>query len=114
MPPSNTAPQPDPPTPSDGLSGPRDGPLETLRVLEIGDRGEIAGKLLADAGADVIRIEPPGGGRSRHVGPFVNDDPGQPSLLHAPVTPANAPSRSTSPSPPASRSGNGWSAASTS
>lgn len=59
------------------------GPLEGLRVLEIGDLGEVAGKLLADAGADVIRIEPPGGGRSRHVGPFVDDDPGQPSLLHA-------------------------------
>ena len=59
------------------------GPLESLRVLEIGDRGEVAGKLLADAGADVIRVEPPGGGRSRHVGPFVDDDPGQPSLLHA-------------------------------
>ena len=83
MPPLNSAPQPDPPTPSDELPGPREGPLETLRVLEIGDRGEIAGKLLADAGADVIRIEPPGGGRSRHVGPFVDDDPGRPSLLHA-------------------------------
>ena len=59
------------------------GPLEGLRVLEVGDFGEVAGKLLADAGADVIRVEPPGGGRSRHVGPFVNDDPGQPSLLHA-------------------------------
>ena len=59
------------------------GPVEGLRVLEIGDLGEVAGKLLADAGADVIRVEPPGGGRSRHVGPFVNDDPGQPSLLHA-------------------------------
>ncbi|MYD52943.1 MAG: hypothetical protein F4W96_01370 [Chloroflexi bacterium] len=37
------------------------GPLEGLRVLEIGDLGEVAGKLLADAGADVIRVEPPGG-----------------------------------------------------
>ena len=59
------------------------GPLEGLRVIEIGDLGEVAGKLLADAGADVIRVEPPGGGRSRRVGPFVDDDPGQPSLLHA-------------------------------
>ena len=65
--------------PSDALPG----PLEGLRVLEIGDLGEVAGKLLADAGADVIHVEPPGGGRSRHVGPFVDDDPGQPSLLHA-------------------------------
>ena len=59
------------------------GPLEGLRVVEIGDLGEVAGKLLADAGADVIRVEPPGGGRSRRVGPFVDDDPGRPSLLHA-------------------------------
>ena len=59
------------------------GPLEGLRVVEIGDLGEVAGKLLADAGADVIRVEPPGGGRSRRVGPFVDDDPGQASLLHA-------------------------------
>ena len=40
------------------------GPLEGLRVVEIGDLGEVAGKLLADAGADVIRVEPPGGARS--------------------------------------------------
>jgi crotonobetainyl-CoA:carnitine CoA-transferase CaiB-like acyl-CoA transferase len=66
-------------TPEEALPG----PLETLRVLEIGDLGEVAGKLLADAGADLIRVEPPGGARSRHVGPFVDDDPGQPSLLHA-------------------------------
>ena len=52
-------------------------------MVEIGDLGEVAGKLLADAGADVIRVEPPGGGRSRRVGPFVDDDPGQASLLHA-------------------------------
>lgn len=44
-----------------------------LRVVEIGDRGEIAGKLLADAGADVIRVEPLRGARGRHVGPFVGD-----------------------------------------
>ena len=64
-------------------TAPPEGPLENLRVVEIGDLGEVAGKLLADAGADVIRVEPPGGGRSRQVGPFVNDDPDQPSLLHA-------------------------------
>ena len=33
------------------------GPLDGISVLEIGDWGEIVGKLLADAGADVIRIE---------------------------------------------------------
>jgi crotonobetainyl-CoA:carnitine CoA-transferase CaiB-like acyl-CoA transferase len=52
------------------------GPLTDLRVLEIGDLGEAAGKLLADAGADVIRIEPPDGARSRRLGPFAHDRPG--------------------------------------
>jgi crotonobetainyl-CoA:carnitine CoA-transferase CaiB-like acyl-CoA transferase len=51
------------------------GLLEGLRVLELGDLGEVAGKLLADAGADVIRVEPPGGARSRHQGPWVQDRP---------------------------------------
>jgi crotonobetainyl-CoA:carnitine CoA-transferase CaiB-like acyl-CoA transferase len=51
-------------------------PLEDLRVLEIGDRGEVAGKLLADAGADVLRVEPPAGARSRCLGPFRGDVPG--------------------------------------
>ncbi len=49
------------------------GPVEGLRVLEIGDEGEIAGKLLADAGAEVIRVEPREGARSRHRGPYVGD-----------------------------------------
>lgn len=50
--------------------------LENLRVIEIGDLGEIAGKLLADAGADVIRVEPPSGATSRHIGPYPGDEPG--------------------------------------
>ena len=59
------------------------GPLtELIRVVEIGDRGEVAGKLLADAGADVIRVEPPHGSRGRHVGPFVEDRPGVDASLH--------------------------------
>ena len=53
------------------------GPLDrSLRVLEIGDRGEVAGKLLADAGADVVRVEPPDGASTRRRGPFVGDRPG--------------------------------------
>ncbi len=61
------------------------GPLEGLHVVEIGDGGEIAGKLLADAGADVIRVEPPAGARSRHAGPFVGDrpDPNASLAFHA-------------------------------
>lgn len=52
-----------------------DGPATGLRIVEIGDLGEVGGKLLADAGAEVIRVEPPEGAASRHVGPFVSDRP---------------------------------------
>ena len=51
------------------------GPLAGLTAVEIGDRGEVAGKLLADAGVEVIRVETPEGARSRHTGPFVDDRP---------------------------------------
>jgi crotonobetainyl-CoA:carnitine CoA-transferase CaiB-like acyl-CoA transferase len=47
-------------------------PLAGLRVVELaeGIAGPYAGKLLADYGADVVKVEPPGGDRSRHLGPF--------------------------------------------
>jgi len=52
------------------------GPLAGLRVLELSDeKGHFCGKLLGDLGADVIKIEPPGGARNRHVGPFMDDIP---------------------------------------
>ena len=38
------------------------GPLAGLRVLEItNEHAQFCGKLMADLGADVIKIEPPGG-----------------------------------------------------
>jgi crotonobetainyl-CoA:carnitine CoA-transferase CaiB-like acyl-CoA transferase len=43
--------------------------------VEIGDRGEVAGKLLADAGADVTKVEPLQGAQSRRAGPFAGDRP---------------------------------------
>ncbi|MFV0298077.1 MAG: CaiB/BaiF CoA transferase family protein [Hyphomicrobiaceae bacterium] len=53
-----------------------DGPLAGLRVLELADeKGQFCGKLMADLGADVIKIEPPQGCASRAVGPFFNDQP---------------------------------------
>lgn len=53
------------------------GPLAGLNVLEVGDWGEVAGKLLGDAGAEVIRVEVPKlGSASRSHGPFVGDEPG--------------------------------------
>lgn len=55
---------------------PRPGPLEGLRILELADeKGQFCGKLLGDLGADVIKIEPPGGERCRHIGPFLGDIP---------------------------------------
>jgi len=53
-----------------------DGPLSGLRVLELADeKGQWCGKLMADLGAEVIKIEPPGGEDCRTVGPFLNDLP---------------------------------------
>ncbi|MFN0095030.1 MAG: CaiB/BaiF CoA transferase family protein [Dehalococcoidia bacterium] len=53
------------------------GPLADVRVIEVCDElGQYAGKLLADLGADVIKVEPPGGSTARKVGPFVGDIPG--------------------------------------
>ncbi len=48
--------------------------LAGLRVLELSDeKGQQCGKLLADLGATVIKVEPPEGSPSRYVGPFFND-----------------------------------------
>ena len=52
------------------------GPLSGLRVLELADeKGQFCGKLMGDLGADVIKIEPPGGEKTRRVGPFLDDIP---------------------------------------
>src|SRR3981081_2558808 len=52
------------------------GPLFGLRVLELADeKGQFCGKLLGDLGADVVKIEPPGGEATRRVGPFLDDIP---------------------------------------
>lgn len=53
------------------------GPLAGLRVVELCDElGQYAGKLLADMGADAVKIEPPEGSVARRVGPFAGDRPG--------------------------------------
>jgi benzylsuccinate CoA-transferase BbsE subunit len=41
----------------------------------VDEKGQFCGKLLGDLGADVVKIEPPGGERNRHVGPFLDDIP---------------------------------------
>src|ERR1700722_11524661 len=50
--------------------------LTGIRVLELADElGEYCGMLLAGLGADVVKIEPPGGETTRTYGPFYNDEP---------------------------------------
>ena len=51
--------------------------LSDLRVVDIsqGIAGPYATKLLADAGANVTKVEPPAGDYSRRLGPFPGDIP---------------------------------------
>lgn len=57
------------PTPSPVVGAP--GPMAGLRVVELAHPfGAFAGKLLADAGADVVVVEPPDGAEQRRHGPF--------------------------------------------
>lgn len=50
--------------------------LGSYRALEIGDeKGLFGGKVLADLGCDVIKVERPGGDPARRMGPFWKDLP---------------------------------------
>src|SRR5439155_929174 len=62
------------------------GGLADLLVLEVTDEsGDLAGRLLAGMGAEVVKLEPPGppgGSPSRRIGPFYRDDPHPDRSLH--------------------------------
>ena len=50
------------------------GPLSGVRVIEYADeQAEYCGLTLAGLGADVIKVEPPGGSPTRRIGPFYKD-----------------------------------------
>jgi len=58
------------------MEGKREGLLSPYRVLDLTDeKGLICAKILGDLGADVIKIEKPGGDVARNIGPFYRDEP---------------------------------------
>jgi crotonobetainyl-CoA:carnitine CoA-transferase CaiB-like acyl-CoA transferase len=51
-------------------------PLAGLRVIETcEEKGELCGRLLADLGADVVKVEPPGGAPPAAVRARWRDEP---------------------------------------
>lgn len=61
----------------------REGMLDPYRVLDLtNERGFFCGRILADLGADVIKVEPPSGDPSRQIGPFYQDIPEQDKSLY--------------------------------
>ncbi len=54
-----------------------EGMLEGVKVLDLSQdiAGSFCARLLADYGADVIKVEPPEGAALRRMGPFFKDDP---------------------------------------
>src|SRR4030042_742233 len=57
--------------------------LSPYRALDLTDeKGFLCGKILADMGADVIKIERPGGDPARRIGPFYHDDPDSEKSLY--------------------------------
>jgi len=59
--------------------------LEGVRVVELVDEPvEYCGRMLAGLGADVVKVEPPEGARSRHQGPWADGRDGDPDAsLHS-------------------------------
>ncbi len=52
-------------------------PLDGVRVLDVCDESALlATRVLADLGADVLLVEPPGGSRARRLAPYLDDVPG--------------------------------------
>jgi crotonobetainyl-CoA:carnitine CoA-transferase CaiB-like acyl-CoA transferase len=57
--------------------------LSGVKVLDLTEeRGLYAGKMLADLGADVVKVEKPDGCKARRIAPFQNDLPGLENSLY--------------------------------
>jgi crotonobetainyl-CoA:carnitine CoA-transferase CaiB-like acyl-CoA transferase len=57
--------------------------LNGYRVLDLTDeKGSVCGKILGDLGADVIKVEKPGGDPARRIGPFFRNTPDPEKSLH--------------------------------
>jgi len=54
-----------------------EGALNGIKVLDLSEdiAGSFCARLLADYGAEVLKLEPPGGASLRRMGPFFHDDP---------------------------------------
>ena len=60
-----------------GQAPPVRGVLDGVKVLDLSEdvAGSFCARLLADYGAEVLKLEPPGGAALRRLGPFFGDDP---------------------------------------
>ena len=57
--------------------------LDGFRALDLtGPEGQLCGRILGDLGADVIKVEPPGGDPARRVAPFLGGVPGPDRSLY--------------------------------
>ena len=64
------------------------GMLDGVKVLDLSEdiAGSFCTRLLADYGADVLKVEPPSGAHLRRMGPFFQDDPNpEKSLFYLPL-----------------------------
>ncbi len=71
------------------------GALSGIRVLDVAEPlGSYVSRILGDLGADVIKIEPPGGDPGQRLSPFIETDTAEPDGVSLPFVHANLSKRS--------------------